>query len=61
MPTYNYECQNCKQHHEVIKKVEDKDPIYCDFCGKNSLKKIISYAPTVQYKGDKWFRKSGEY
>lgn len=61
MPTYNYQCTNCETFFEKFKKISEPDPQYCPDCRKESLVKVISFAPPVQYRGEKWFKKSGEY
>ncbi len=53
MPIYEYECQKCKAHLEVIQKMSDKAPTKCRECG-GRLEKLMS-APAIQFKGSGWY------
>lgn len=42
MPTYDYECHNCKHEFEVIKSISRIDDIEsCSSCGKTDTRRII--------------------
>ncbi len=54
MPIYEYECQNCHTHLEIVQKMKD-DPIKkCEECGENQLKKLVSLS-SFSLKGSGWF------
>ena len=53
MPIYEYTCQKCGHHLEVMQKMSDKPLSKCPEC-KGTLEKI--FAPTaVQFKGSGWY------
>ena len=41
MPIYEYECLNCAEVHEALRKFSDKPLSKCPKCG-GTLKKLIS-------------------
>ncbi len=49
MPLYEYECENCKNHIEVLHGVDEKGPERCAKCG-GKLKRLIG-APGLIFKG----------
>ena len=53
MPLYEYQCQSCGSHTEVMQRVSDPPLATCDECG-GELKKLIS-APAFQFKGEGWY------
>ncbi len=53
MPIYEYECQKCKKHHEVMQKITDKPLSKCPDCA-GKLKKMISNTSFV-LKGTGWY------
>jgi putative FmdB family regulatory protein len=54
MPFYEYECQACKYHTEVMQKITDAPLTRCPSCGKRTLKKLVS-APVFRLKGSGWY------
>ncbi len=54
MPIYEYECQQCGYHHEVLQKVSDDPLITCPSCGADALKKLIS-AAGFRLSGSGWY------
>lgn len=54
MPFYEYECQHCGYHDEVLQKISDKPLAKCPKCGKKGLKKLMS-APVFRLKGSGWY------
>ncbi len=54
MPFYEYECQYCRAHTEVMQKISDKPLKKCPECGKSGLRKLIS-APVFRLKGSGWY------
>ncbi len=53
MPIYEFECQKCKAHIEVLQKVSAKPPVKCGKCG-GRLERVAS-APAIQFKGSGWY------
>ncbi len=53
MPIYEYTCQKCKHHLEVIQKMSDKPLTRCPEC-RGSLEKIFSQT-SFQLKGSGWY------
>jgi putative FmdB family regulatory protein len=53
MPIYEFECQKCKAHIEVLQKVSAKPPSKCVKCG-GRLERVAS-APAIQFKGSGWY------
>ena len=63
MPIYEYECEVCGHHHEVMQKMSDDPLVQCPSCGKPGLRKLIS-AAGFRLSGSGWyetdFKKSGK-
>ena len=53
MPIYEYECEKCNKHFEVMQKITDKSLTTCTDC-KGRLKKMISNTSFV-LKGTGWY------
>jgi putative FmdB family regulatory protein len=53
MPIYEYTCQKCKAHIEIIQKMTDKPLTRCKKCG-GKLQKEWS-TPGIQFKGTGWY------
>jgi len=53
MPIYEFECQKCKAHMEVLQKVSAKSPSKCGKCG-GRLERVAS-APAIKFKGSGWY------
>ncbi|HKP73069.1 MAG TPA: FmdB family zinc ribbon protein [Pyrinomonadaceae bacterium] len=53
MPIYEYSCQKCKAHIEVMQKITDKPLKRCKECG-GKLEKEWS-ATSFQFKGSGWY------
>ena len=53
MPIYEYECQKCKAHVEVLQKLTDKPLTKCRKCG-GRLEKQWSQSG-FQFKGSGWY------
>jgi len=53
MPIYEYRCEKCGSHFEVIQKFSDKPLKYCSNC-KGKLTKLISQT-SFQLKGSGWY------
>lgn len=54
MPIYEYVCEKCGSHIEVIQKVGDAPPKRCAKC-KGKLEKKISRT-SFQLKGSGWYK-----
>lgn len=54
MPLYEYQCEACGQHSEVIQKMSDPALTTCPNCNKDALKKLIS-AAAFHLKGTGWY------
>ena len=53
MPLYEYQCQECGETHEVVRRFSDPPYTTCSSCG-GPLKKLIS-APAIQFKGSGFY------
>ncbi len=53
MPIYEYVCQKCSHHLEVMQKMSDKPLSKCPEC-KGKLEKIFSQS-AFQFKGSGWY------
>lgn len=53
MPIYEYSCQKCGRHLEVMQKMSDKPLSRCPEC-KGRLEKIFSQT-SFQLKGSGWY------
>ena len=54
MPIYEYKCQNCGDHVEVMQKVSDEPLKECEKCG-GTLEKQWSLSG-FQFKGGGWYK-----
>ena len=54
MPIYEYECEACKQRHEILQKISDPPAEECPGCHANQLKRVIS-ASAFHLKGSGWY------
>jgi putative FmdB family regulatory protein len=53
MPIYEYECQKCHVHTEVMQKMTEKPLMKCKACG-GRLEKLWS-STSFQLKGSGWY------
>jgi len=53
MPIYEYKCDKCRKHHEIMQKITEKPLTICPSCGGN-MKKMISSTSFV-LKGSGWY------
>lgn len=53
MPIYEYACEKCGHHLEVMQKMSDKPLTRCPNC-KGKLEKVISQT-SFQLKGSGWY------
>ncbi|NNN00450.1 MAG: FmdB family transcriptional regulator [Acidimicrobiaceae bacterium] len=54
MPTYEYECQNCKRRVEAVQKFSDPALTKCEHCG-GQLRKVFS-AVGIVFKGSGFYK-----
>jgi putative FmdB family regulatory protein len=54
MPIYEYQCQQCKERHEIIQRFSDAPLTHCPHCG-GEMKKLIS-SPAIQFKGSGFYK-----
>jgi putative FmdB family regulatory protein len=53
MPLYEYQCESCGKHFEVIQKFSDQPLSTHDACG-GTVHRLLS-APALQFKGSGWY------
>lgn len=53
MPLYEYQCKECGNRFEKIKKFSDVPEKICPRCG-GEVEQLLS-APTLQFKGSGWY------
>ncbi|MCM8784722.1 MAG: zinc ribbon domain-containing protein [Candidatus Omnitrophica bacterium] len=51
MPTYEYECKNCKYRFEKFQKMIEEPLKICPQCKNESLKRLIGIGGGIIYKG----------
>jgi len=54
MPIYEYQCEQCGQHLEIIQKISENPLHICPACQQPALKKLIS-AAGFRLKGGGWY------
>jgi putative FmdB family regulatory protein len=54
MPLYEYECDDCGERFEMIRKFSDPPLEECRSCGKGPVTKLVS-SPAIQFKGEGWY------
>ncbi|HYQ48155.1 MAG TPA: FmdB family zinc ribbon protein [Thermodesulfovibrionales bacterium] len=54
MPIYEYKCEKCRKHHEIMQKITERPLTICPSCG-GAMKKLISNTSFV-LKGSGWYR-----
>ena len=53
MPLYEYRCQKCQHHLEIIQRINDRPLLTCPDCGGPLIRLISS--PAIQFKGSGWY------
>lgn len=53
MPLYEYVCEACGKHFELIRKFSDPPVDTCFTCG-GPVRKLLS-SPAIQFKGSGWY------
>lgn len=54
MPTYEYECNNCKLHFELLQGINDSPVKNCPKCG-GSVRRLISGGAGLIFKGSGFY------
>ncbi|MBI4751439.1 MAG: zinc ribbon domain-containing protein [Acidobacteria bacterium] len=54
MPIYEYVCEKCHEHVEVIQKISDSPLTTCPKCDSDTLHKKISQS-SFAFKGSGWY------
>jgi putative FmdB family regulatory protein len=55
MPTYDYECRNCKHSFEEYQSITSAPLKKCPVCGKNTLHRLIGCGAGVIFKGSGFY------
>jgi putative FmdB family regulatory protein len=53
MPTYEYECLECKRVFEIRQRISEPPLTKCDACG-GTVRRLLSAAPFI-LKGEGWY------
>jgi putative FmdB family regulatory protein len=56
MPTYEYICENCKDHFEHFQSIKDEPLKKCKKCGKSDLKRLIGSGAGIIFKGSGFYQ-----
>ena len=54
MPTYEYQCQSCRNCFEVEKSIKDDTGESCPACSDQHTKRLISSQTSFALKGGGW-------
>ena len=54
MPTYEYECQSCRERHEAVQRFSDAPLSECPRCG-GALRRVFSSVGVV-FKGSGFYK-----
>ncbi|MFH1594061.1 MAG: FmdB family zinc ribbon protein [Candidatus Omnitrophota bacterium] len=54
MPTYEYECQSCKEHFDVFQSMTDEPLSACPKCG-GSVSRLIGSGSGIIFKGSGFY------
>lgn len=54
MPIYEYRCEKCGEHVEVLQKMSDAPLKTCKRCGEEALQRVMSRTSFV-LKGSGWY------
>jgi putative FmdB family regulatory protein len=55
MPIFDYQCDACGHHFDILQKAGEGVLRKCPECGKLKLRKLLS-APSFHLKGGGWFK-----
>jgi len=62
MPTYDYQCEACEHHFEIVMKISEYDTKYrppCPECGAEEQTYRLFSPPMINFSGDGWSTKNG--
>ena len=54
MPIYEYQCEACGHHFDIIQKISDKKLTVCPKCNQKKIKKLVT-AAGFKLKGTGWY------
>ncbi|HDN85262.1 MAG TPA: zinc ribbon domain-containing protein, partial [Candidatus Aerophobetes bacterium] len=54
MPTYDYECLNCKRRFEIFHKISEKEEKVCPYCGER-MRRLIGAGCGLIFKGSGFY------
>ena len=54
MPTYDYECLNCKRRFEIFHKISEKEERICPYCG-GRMRRLIGAGCGLIFKGSGFY------
>lgn len=55
MPIFDYQCEACGHHFDILQKAGEGTLRKCPECGKLRLRKLLS-APSFHLKGGGWYK-----
>jgi putative FmdB family regulatory protein len=55
MPIFDYQCEACGHHFDILQKAGEGALRKCPECGKLKLRKLLS-APSFHLKGGGWYK-----
>jgi len=55
MPTYEYECDACHEHHEAFQSMSEAPLKKCPHCGKKKLRRLIGAGAGLIFKGSGFY------
>jgi putative FmdB family regulatory protein len=61
MPTYDYQCQSCEHHFELVMKMSEYDTKMkppCPECGAEEQSIRVFSPPMINFSGDGWSTKN---
>lgn len=56
MPTYKYECSNCKNTVEIFQSITEKPKRKCPECSKFKLRRLIGSGSGIIFKGKGFYQ-----
>lgn len=54
MPIYEYHCEHCDHHSEILQGINDAALMHCEQCQQDTLKRLVS-ASGFRLKGGGWY------
>jgi putative FmdB family regulatory protein len=55
MPTYDYECRNCRHTFEAFQSIKEEPLRKCPKCGKASLRRLFGGGMGIIFKGSGFY------